>query len=116
MEEQDVIILQRYIDYNPKPVDSRSNKEHFETLSYSNWAANEILYRVREELFKPPPYVGGQYSIDMIDLVNEFAFDMRSYYEKAEDEKRRKVFEVAERTADDFLRFYVKERRKECRM
>lgn len=112
MEDQDLRILKRYIDecmFEPK---NANDIESFEIQSYSRWAAGEIFSRAAEESFNPPPCVTGIFSKDMIEVIEEFAFEMDCYCERSEDERCRRIFAIARETADDILYFYIQERRK----
>ena len=120
MDERDIAIVQRYsdmcqasiLDYKNKPIAHGPLKNDiFDELSYSAWAVEEILVRAKEELFKPPPYVGGEDQYDMIDIIVEFAFNMECGMESTTNERNRKIFEIAKNAADDVLYFYASERR-----
>lgn len=111
MDEADIRIIRNYIDMCLCLPKATYDKESFEVLSYSRWAAYSIFDRAVDELFKPPPYVGGD-SVDLIDIIEEFAFDMRLYSEMSENDDSRELFKIAESTANDILYFYIQERKK----
>lgn len=110
MEEFDVAVVQRYIDECLFEPNIKQPREEFDILSYSGWAAGEILNRAADEMFRPPPCVGGMPAVDLIDILEEFAFEMDGYSNLSGDERRKEMFAIARETADDILYFYMQER------
>ena len=88
------------------------NIEDFETQRYSEWAAGEILSRASDEVFKPPSYITGIMTKDVIDILEEFAFEMECASDRSDEEHFKKMFETAKETADNILYFVIQERRK----
>lgn len=83
-----------------------SIKPVFDNLSYSCWAANEILNRVIDEVCKLPPHITGYLPKSHIEVVEEFIEDMEYLYETCTDEKKRSIFAIARCTGEEILSLF----------
>lgn len=112
MDESDLLIIERYVRefvFEPKFANDVSL---FKAQSYCCWAAGEILSRVADNVFRPPPCVDGGMPRDVIDIIEEFAFEMDYYSDTSKNNDDKDMFVIARETAEDVLHFYIQERRK----
>ena len=68
------------------------HKQLFEELSYSRWAAFEILQSLMDHPFDPPD-----------EVVERFMLKMALYSWSSKDEKKQRIFSIAEDTAEEIL-------------
>ncbi len=96
MDDRDVIIIEEYIRRYSQNLELNPKDTYvFEVNSYSSWAANEVLERVIHETMKLPPYITGNESLTLIDVVEAFIDEMDYYAYLASNEQSRKIFEIA---------------------
>lgn len=94
MNEQAIVIIKNYMKRLNRP--NRSKKIlHFEQLSYSRWAANELLNCVMEQNSKSPVRIIEEFisKMDTYSCMNGASF----------------IFSVAHDTAEDILDMFLKE-------
>lgn len=88
------------------PTPSRMmTKPYFDKVSYSTWAIDEILNRLVEELYKPPPHITGRDPVPYFDIIQEFVDQMDYMAETTTDYHKRFIFLVAKETGDELLLF-----------
>ena len=90
--------------YLPTPSRMMS-KPHFDKVSYSSWAINEILSRLVAEMYKLPPHITGRDPVPYFDIVQEFVDEMDYMAETTTDYHKRFIFLVAKETGDELLLF-----------
>lgn len=110
MNDVDILILESYVDDLATPKDLWP-KYHFDELSYTRWAADEILTRAIDQTDRLPSHITGVHTPDVFDVIEEFAFDMQCCYESNDNWQYRKMFLIAIDTANDMLKYYMSERR-----
>lgn len=94
MNEVAISIIRKYIrthNYNPK---SNIRKDCFEQVSYSSWAANQLLLEVMARPLTPPD-----------TIIEEFAWRM-DYY-SCINVKTSRIFSIAKDTAEDILYLFL---------
>ena len=87
--------LMRYIDeyYVEPPL--FWHKELFEEMSYSRWAAFEILRLIMDNPFEPPD-----------EVVEKFLLKVALYAQVAKEPIQQRIFSIAEDTAEDILAMF----------
>lgn len=96
MNELAVSVIQEYIDeYLFEP---RSNwcKYEFNVRSYSRWAANEIIERIRNDSERSP-----------VNIISEFIREVDLCCEKTPTNQAQLIFEVAKETATDIVLLFL---------
>lgn len=96
MNEVVTTIIQEYIDkYLFEPA-STWPKHEFNLRTYSRWAANELLERVKNRKSESP-----------IDTIGEFIDEMDNYSEVGDDKYTRLIFAIARETAEEIALLFV---------
>ena len=67
----------------------------FEEMTYSRWAAFEILGRILDRPFDPPE-----------DVVSDFLLRVALYSQVVKTPTQQRIFSIAEDTAEDILQFF----------
>lgn len=97
MKEQAVLAIQEYIDlYLFEPKITWPELE-FTRRSYSRWAANEILERIKKD----------EYGRNPLDIIEEFMNEMDQYSELNNDHSVYSIFIVAKEEAEDIAFLFL---------
>lgn len=70
------------------------HEQLFEEMTYSRWAAGEILDRIMDRPIDPPE-----------DVVSDFLLRVSLYSQVAKTPAQQRIFSIAEDTAEDILQF-----------
>lgn len=95
MNEQAILIIKNYMKRLKRPKGG-IRMPHFEQLSYSRWAANELLNCVMKQSSKTP-----------VKVIEEFISKMDMY--SCMNSNASFMFSVAHDTAEDILDVFLKE-------
>ena len=87
--------LLRYIDEYYCPPPFVWHERLFEEMSYSRWAAFEIVERLMDRPLDPPE-----------DVVEDFLLRVALYSQVAKTPAQQCMFSIAEDTAEDILQFF----------
>ena len=80
-------------------------KEYFDRACFSNWAVDEILNRLIDEIDRLPPHITGRDPVPYFHIIEEFIFDMDYMAKTTTDYHKRFIFLVAKETISDLLLF-----------
>lgn len=95
MDDRDAVKVFEYVrDHIPEP-DITLAPEFFEEQAYAQWAGDEILKRVYNELEILPEHISGRESRSLQEVVEEFVDEMSCYADKAEDDRVKNIFTIA---------------------
>ena len=94
MYEAVILILQGYITEHLFEPGSNWPKFYFDERSYSRWAANEIIERVKEHKTTPP-----------IVIIEEFILELDNY--SCINPKNEELFSFARDAAEDILGLFL---------
>lgn len=97
MYEMAAEMIQEYIDQWLFEPNYGWPRIEFNRRSYSRWAANEILHRVKTE-------TKGR---SVSDIIEEFRWEMDSYSEVDYDRDLAFIFETAKETAEDIGSLFI---------
>lgn len=108
---EDIIRVRIYTDiYVPEPKPGLT-REVFKEACYSNWAMNEIINRMLDNLTVDPILQMEEdrstYSLTPIDIIQEFIGDMQYYIENTEDScAHNLIFSIAKEEACCLLLYF----------
>lgn len=81
------------------------DKLYFDRGCFGNWAVDEILNRLINEMDRLPPHITGRDPVPYFHIIEEFIFDMEHLAESTTDYHKRFIFSVAKDTGNDLLLF-----------
>lgn len=106
MDDSAVMIIQSYI--NEKLSDENLEPETwgFTKMSYSKWAAYEILEMVMDEFYILPEHISGRASLDINEVIDYFKSLMFRCLSVNKNNPRRSIFTTALKTADEIRNLF----------
>jgi len=87
-----------YLEKDSEPPESWLSEQDFEELSFSRWAAGELLNAVWDAPFVPAA-----------DTAEEFAIKMKIFALLPDDRPERRIFSIAAQTAAELLELIEEE-------
>lgn len=103
MNEAYVIrMIQEYIE-ECLAIPITTNEELKNIFFYSQWAANEILNRIIDELSRLPAHITGREPRSHIEIIKEFVDEMDYYYHKCETKVNKLIYSSARTTGMEIL-------------
>ena len=85
------------------------SKKHFEFLSYTKWAADEIIVRLNEEAERLPSHITGSLRepIPPVDIIAGFIEDMEVYMCNGRKKRYKHIFSIAKDVANDIILLFL---------
>lgn len=72
-------MIDDYISRNLAIDQPNQSRDRFEERSYIRWALNEILQRIREEMYRVPEHISGRRRPSVYDIIDEFIVQMENF-------------------------------------
>lgn len=98
--------IQNYADTHFALPDIHQNNL-FKLFCYSNWAVNEILNRIIEEVSKLPPHITGIEPVSHIDILRSFISEMEYMYDVSTTKENKLIFMSAVTTGTEILNLFL---------
>ncbi|MDR1753441.1 MAG: hypothetical protein LBR74_00850 [Eubacterium sp.] len=106
MNKSSTAIIQEYLDECLFEPGLNWPKYYFIKISYSRWAAYEIITRVLEQELIPPIKVFEQEVKSPIKIIEEFISEMDRFSEITDNDGSQIIFLIASNAAKDILNLY----------
>lgn len=104
-------MIQQYRDTRVIEPSRTLDKPYFDRGCFSNWAIDEILSRLIDEIDKLPPHITGIDPVPYFHIIEEFVYEMEYMAKHTTDREKRFIFSVAKETGWDLLLFLKGENR-----
>jgi len=98
MNDRAIQVILNYLEKDSEPPQLWMGKRDFEELSFSRWAADELLNAIWDKPLVPAE-----------DTVEAFAIKMELYAMFAERQSASRIFSIAARTAEELLEVITEE-------
>lgn len=98
-------LIQEYRDTHVIQPDRMLDKLYFDRGCFGNWAVDEILKQLIDEMSRLPPHITGRDPVPYFHIIEEFIFDMDYMAKSTTDYHKRFIFSVAKETGNDLLLF-----------